>query len=87
MNVTDDLSFDLDFRRIGALPAPASPAYAELSARLAWRVSDFVEVSLTGANLLHRYHEEFGTTANTLQVGRVGVRIPRSVMLDTRWSF
>lgn len=87
MNVTDDLTFDLDFRRIGALPAPASPAYAELSARIGWRVSGSVEISLTGANLLHDHHAEFGTTANTLQVGRVGTRLPRSVFLDTRWSF
>lgn len=87
MDITDALTFDLDVRRIGALPAPPSPAYAELSARLGWRVSEHVEVSLTGANLLHRYHVEFGTTPNTLQVGHIGTLVPRSVFLDTRWSF
>jgi len=87
MNITDDLTFDLDARRIGALPAPASPAYAELSLRLAWKLTATGEIALTGANLLHKYHAEFGTTANTLQTGRVGVRVPRSVFLDTRWRF
>jgi iron complex outermembrane receptor protein len=78
---------DLGLRQIGALPAPASPAYAELDARIAWAVSRSLELSVTGSNLLHAYHAEFGTTTNTLQVGPIGVRIQRSVLAAARWKF
>jgi iron complex outermembrane receptor protein len=87
MNLSRDVTFDMDLRKIGALPAPQSPSYFELGAHLAWNVTDRLELSVTGANLLHAYHEEFGTTANTLQVGAVGVKVPRSVFVDTRWRF
>lgn len=81
-----DVALNLALRRIGALPAPRSPAYTELGARIAWMVSDELELSLTGSNLLHAYHAEFGTTSNTLQVGPVGVRIGRSVFAAARWK-
>jgi len=84
MDLGRGLTLDLDFRRIGALPAPPSPAYAELGARIAWAASDKLEVSVTGSNLLHDYHTEFGTVRNTLQVGPVGVQIRRSVLVATR---
>jgi iron complex outermembrane receptor protein len=87
MDLGRGVSLDVDLRRIGALPAPRSPAYAEMGARLAWATSDKLEISLTGSSLLHRHHAEFGTTANTLQVGPVGVRTSRSVRLATRWRF
>lgn len=87
MNLGQGFSFDVNLRRIGSLPAPASPAYTELGARIAWAVSDKFEISLTGVNLLHDYHAEFGTTPNTLQVGPVGVEIRRSVLLATQWKF
>jgi iron complex outermembrane receptor protein len=87
MDLGRGVSLDVDLRRIGALPAPRSPAYTEMNARLAWAASDKLDISLTGSNLLHRYHAEFGTTANTLQVGPVGVRTSRSVRLATRWRF
>jgi iron complex outermembrane receptor protein len=87
MNLGRGVTLDLGLRRIGALPAPPSPAYTELDARVAWAASDKLEVSVTGSNLLHPYHAEFGTTRNTLQVGPVGVRIRRSVFVATRWKF
>jgi iron complex outermembrane receptor protein len=87
MDLGRNVTLNLDLRRIGALPAPPSPAYVELNARIAWAVSDKLELSLTGSNLLHAYHTEFGTIANTLQVGPVGVRIRRSVFVATRWKF
>lgn len=86
IDLSPNLAFTLDLRRIGALPAPRSPAYTELGARIGWRASDKLELSLTGSNLLHAYHAEFGTTSNTLQVGPIGVRVGRSVLAAMRWT-
>jgi iron complex outermembrane recepter protein len=86
MDLAPGVMFDLHLRRVGALPAPPSPAYTELNARIAWNVTDAMEISVTGSNLLHDYHEEFGTTSNTLQVGPLGVRIRRSVFAAARWK-
>ena len=80
------VSLNLDLRRVGALPAPRSPAYTELGANISWAISDSFGVSLRGSNLLHADHAEFGTASNTLQVGPVGVRVRRSVFLATRWK-
>lgn len=87
MDLGQGVSLNVNIRRIGALPAPASPAYVELGARIAWAASDKLEISLTGSNLLHADHAEFGTTTNTLQVGPIGLRIRRSVLLATQWKF
>lgn len=87
MDLGRGLSLNLDLRHVGALPAPPSPAYTELNTRIAWAPSDKLEVSVTGANLLHAYHEEFGLTSNTLQVGPVGVRIRRSVFGTVRLKY
>jgi iron complex outermembrane recepter protein len=86
MDLGRDVGLDLQLRRVGSLPAPPSPAYTELGARIAWSPSKKFEISLAGTNLLHKYHAEFGTIANTLQVGPVGIRAKRSVFLATRWE-
>jgi iron complex outermembrane receptor protein len=45
-------------------PTPGSvPAYFELDARLAWHVTDALEVSVAGRNLLHDRHPEYGFPA------------------------
>ncbi len=87
MDLTHSWALYLDLRRIGALPDPASPAYTELDARIGWTVSPAAEVSLTGSNLLHPQHLEFGTTAEPLQLGASGVETGRSVFIDARWRF
>jgi iron complex outermembrane receptor protein len=86
MDLGRGVTLNLAARRIGALPAPPSPAYTELNARIAWSASKKLEFSINGANLLHAYHTEFGTTSNTLQVGPVGVRVGRSVLVAGRWT-
>ena len=47
------------FRAVSRLPHPVVPAYAELDARIGWRVSPSFEISLIGQNLLHARHAEF----------------------------
>lgn len=67
-NLTTDLSFDATLRYVSSLPDPAVPAYTELDARLAWRVSARCDLALSGFNLLHAHHEEFAPPADL--VGR-----------------
>lgn len=79
MNLTSGVTLDADFRYVGALPEPAVPAYVELNARLAWKVTDRLTVSLSGFNLLHAHHQEF--------IFPESDEIERSFFLDTRWRF
>jgi len=82
-----DVLFNLDLRQIGSLPDPASPAYTELAARLAWTASRSLELSLQGSDLIHPHHLEFGTTAAPLQLGATGVETGRSFFVAARWQF
>jgi iron complex outermembrane receptor protein len=62
-DLTPQVELDAHWRRIGALPNPPVPAYAELNMRLGWRVRPRIEVSLAGQDLLHDHHPEFGALA------------------------
>ena len=77
----------LDLRHIGALPSPASPAYTELNAHVGWTFSPAVTLALTGSNLIHPQHLEFGTTAAPLQLGSTGVESGRSLFLEVQCKF
>jgi iron complex outermembrane receptor protein len=79
MNLPHRTSFDASLRYVGALPDPALPHYYELDARFGWRVSDAVELSLNGANLLHARHTELPAPD--------GAQITRSAMAELRWRF
>jgi iron complex outermembrane receptor protein len=59
LNLGPGVQFDLFARYVGSLPAPAIPSYTQLSARVGWRVSDRLDLSLTASNLLDP-HVEFG---------------------------
>jgi iron complex outermembrane recepter protein len=69
------LHFEADafLRHASALPNPKMKGYTEMDARLGWRASKRLEVSLWGRNLLDPQHPEFVTT-NSLneQVHRRG---------------
>jgi iron complex outermembrane receptor protein len=77
----------LDLRHIGALPAPASQSYTELNAHVSWTVSPAVTLALTGSNLIHPQHLEFGTTSAPLQLGSTGVESGRSVFFEVQCKF
>jgi iron complex outermembrane receptor protein len=87
MDLAPNVRLDLHLRNIGALPDPASPSYVELDARAAWAISQSVELSLVGSNLLNPHHLEFGTTAAPLQLGATGVETERSIFVDMRLRF
>jgi hypothetical protein len=59
---------------------PGIDAYMELDVRFAWFVSEQLELSLVGQNLLHDHHVEFGTPAARGE-------IERSVYGKVTWQF
>jgi iron complex outermembrane receptor protein len=77
MNLGGSHMLDLTLRHVGRLPDPALPAYTELSARYAVRMSDALELSLRGTNLLHRRHREYPAPS--------GLLARRTVMAEARW--
>jgi iron complex outermembrane receptor protein len=62
--LTRSIDLDVRLRYVGSTPAEMvsnyldAPAYGEADVRLTWRVSDKVQLSLAGSNLLHDHHPE-----------------------------
>ncbi len=79
MDLPGRWELDAWLRHVDALPAPFLPAYTELDLRLGRRVSDRLELSLVGQNLLHPQHPEFPTT--------VLKEVQRSVYGKVTWRF
>ncbi len=72
-------TFDAWFRYVGLLPNPVVPAYVEMNARLAWRITPMTEVAVSGFNLLHARHQEWTIPPAD--------EIPRMVFVDLRQRF
>jgi iron complex outermembrane receptor protein len=69
-DLTGTLRADLALRHVGSLPQPQVPAYSELDARLAWQARPELELALSGRNLLHSEHAEFGPPGARQVFGR-----------------
>jgi iron complex outermembrane receptor protein len=78
MDVGDRLTFDVSLRHVGSLPSPALPSYNDFTARLGWHVSRALELSVSGMNLGHAYHQEYPSPD--------GEELGRSVMVGARWT-
>jgi iron complex outermembrane receptor protein len=70
MNLTERVELDVGVREVGRLPNPSVPSYVSLDARIAWRMLDSVDLSLTATNLLDDRHPEFGAFPTRTLVGR-----------------
>jgi len=70
---------DAMLRYVGKLPSPENPSYTELGARVAWRASEALELSINGLNLLDQRHSEYAVPTAR--------QIRRSVYADVRWTF
>lgn len=68
--LSDTLQAELALRRVGRLPQPLVPAYCELDVRMAWQPRPQLEVALSGQNLLHAAHAEFGAPATRRMIER-----------------
>jgi iron complex outermembrane recepter protein len=87
LNLPGHFEFDAGLRWIDTLltndgPTPGTvPSYFELDTRLAWHAGDRLEFSLTGQNLLHDHHPEYGFPSPTR------VEIQRSVYGKVAWRY
>jgi iron complex outermembrane receptor protein len=80
MDLGRSVTLELFFRDAGQLgdgrlQDGGVPAYAELGGRLGWSLSRHLELSLSGANLIHAHHVEYPG----------GDAIPRSVLVGLQW--
>ena len=80
VDLGSDVVWDADLRHVGALPDPSVPSYTEFNTRIGWKISDTLELSVSGFNLLHPRHEEFMAESFIEEV-------PRSFFVETRWRF
>jgi iron complex outermembrane receptor protein len=80
IDLTGRLHLDLGLRGVDDLGESGLGGYVEADARLAWRVSEPIELYLAGNNLLHESHVESN------DAGRAQ-RVERSVYLGTRLRF
>ncbi len=72
-------SVDAMLRYVGKLPSPENPSYTDLGARVAWRASDALELSVNGSNLLDDRHSEYAVPT--------AKEIRRSIYAEVRWTF
>ena len=80
LDISKSFQLDLTYRYVSALPAEAVPAYTTGDARLGWRLSRLLDLSLVGHNLLQPYHFESAGDPGPL----VGIR--RSAYLKLTWT-
>ncbi len=77
LDITDRIELDVGVRAVDDLATV--DGYVEADARLGWRVTDDLEVSIAGSNLLHDRHIESDDAGRRRQIGR-------SIFLRLRWS-
>jgi iron complex outermembrane receptor protein len=77
-DLTPRHEFDVMARYVGALPNPQVPAYTALDARLGWRATKALELSLVLQNLFDPGHPEWGAASNR-------VEFRRGVFLNALW--
>jgi iron complex outermembrane recepter protein len=87
MNLPHDWLLTARLRWVGSLttnsgPNPGTvPSYYELNARAAWHPLKQLELSVTGQNLLHAYHVEYGFPSPTRE------EIARGVYGKASWQY
>ncbi|MFZ2032043.1 MAG: TonB-dependent receptor [Vitreimonas sp.] len=59
MDINRRTQFDVALRYVGELPSPEVPSYVALDARIGFRLTDHLELSVAGYNLLDEGHVEF----------------------------
>jgi len=79
LDISKNLSLDLTYRYVAALPAFAIPAYSTADARLGWRFSRQLELALAGRNLFQPHHFEYQYDPGPL------IGIIRSAYLELTW--
>ena len=63
-DVTSSIEADLAVRHVGRLPNPFVPSYTVVDARIGWRPSRSLDISLVVQNALDKEHAEWGAPAS-----------------------
>ncbi len=84
MNLPKGFQFDLGLRYVDALPALDVKSYFSLDARLAWRISENLELAIACLDLLDKSHSEFGS--DTL-LHYLPTETERSIYGKVTWRF
>lgn len=70
MELPGRLELDTGLRYVGRIANQSVPSYFELDARLGWKATRNLELSISGQNLLHGHHAEFGAPATRQEIER-----------------
>ena len=81
VELSDNWELDIALRAVDDLPSPRIPGYVEADIRIGWRVTQSLELSVLGANLLHDQHAEFANPSVPTKY------VPRSITAAARWRF
>jgi iron complex outermembrane receptor protein len=79
LNVGANVQLDLFARYVASLPAPSVPSYTQLTARLGWRPTANLDLSLVASNMLDA-HSEFGAP-------NVRAVFDRGYLAKVTWTF
>jgi len=66
-DLTKDLELDCAFNYVDNVPDGDIPHYLRFDARLGWHMTEHLELSVVGQNLLDSRHPEFGAEAGQIQ--------------------
>ncbi|MEO8038563.1 MAG: TonB-dependent receptor [Betaproteobacteria bacterium] len=70
LDLTSTVQLDATFRQVGPLPSPRVPSYSTVEARIGWRPTRQLELSVTLQNLFDPAHTEWGAAGNRVEFGR-----------------
>jgi len=74
---------DTSYRYVSRIENQDLPGYRELNVRLAWEAAPSLQLAISGQNLLHAHHAEFG--AITLNPTNTRKEIERGVYAEVIW--
>jgi iron complex outermembrane receptor protein len=74
---------DASYRFVSRIENQGVPGYRELDVRLAWEATPSLQLAVTGRNLLHAHHAEFGSIS--LNPTSTRKEIERGVYAEVTW--
>ena len=81
LNLRDDLEFNTTLYHVGSVPHYNIPSYTRLDMGVTWHISDNMDFSVIGQNLLDKAHPEFEDD------GPVATEVQRGVFGKITWQF
>jgi len=82
LDLTDKLQLDMLLYYVDNLPTSDIHSYVRLDARLGWQITDELELSVVGQNLLDNRHTEFGE-----EEGQFATEVERAVFVKLTYRF